>query len=164
MKTFFIIMILLNAVFCSAQQNMVHIDGNSYEGYIFPKFYEKNKNWMPFDSALKRFTPTKEDILIAEKALKEQLEIMNKSLMNQGKNCPVIHENLKRYKRQYFGFINENGEKIVWINLIWDKEKHALKCLSKDLIFVLDGCSHYWNIKVNLNQVKLLDLIVNGSA
>ncbi|MDM8178149.1 hypothetical protein QT327_27955 [Olivibacter sp. 47] len=36
--------------------------------------------------------------------------------------------------------------------------------LPKDIVTPLDGCSHYWNIKVNLDKGEVFDLIINGSA
>lgn len=130
------------------------------KGYIFPK---EQKLYIEADENI-RYTPSREDITKVEETLKEKLGEANKNQPNQGKDCPVIHKNLLKYSRQYVGYINESGEKIVWINLIWDKGKETESRLSKDVIIILDGCSYYWNIKVNLTKETLYDLQVNGSA
>jgi len=49
----------------------------------------------------KRFTPTKQEIDKAEITLQNSLKIINKQLVNQS-STPIIHKNLKKYKRQYF--------------------------------------------------------------
>jgi hypothetical protein len=89
---------------------------------------------------------------------------LNKDLLNQVGNCPVIHKKLSKYKRQYVGTKTENGDKVIWINFIWSKDKDALVKLSEEIIIVLDGCSYYWSVKVNLTTGKLFDLSINGSA
>ncbi|MBE8719146.1 hypothetical protein, partial [Sphingobacterium pedocola] len=81
---------------------------------------------------------------------------------------------LNKYKRRYFGYIDANGDKIIFVNCLW--EKKAVRDFT-DKIFhkasddttwktdkkiVLDGCSYYWNIKVNLTSKALFDLYVNG--
>ena len=152
---------------CSAQVNneAQYIKEDCFEGYIFAKENVKDADWMPFNDMKEKYTPSVSDIIMAERILKEQLgKINKKTLMNQGKGCPIIHRKLSRYKRQYFGYINKSGEKIIWINFIWDKKKDSLKWWNTEVIYILDGCSYFWNIKVNLSTENLFELIVNGSA
>jgi hypothetical protein len=82
--------------------------------------------------------------------------------MNQS-SSPIIHKNLKKYKRQYFGYINEKGEKILYINSLWKKNEKETKWLQQ-IIMVSDGGSHYWNIEYNLETEELENLKVNGYA
>ena len=110
-----------------------------------------------------RFTPTEQEIVRTEKALKRNW-IINKSMINQGGSCPIIHKKLNKYKRQYVGYINSSGEKIIWINFIWKREKGILSKLDKEIIIVLDGCSYFWDINLNLEKEELFNLRVNGSA
>ena len=111
-----------------------------------------------------RFTPIRTEVDQAEKALTEDLEKTNNSLINQdGKYNPIIHKNLKKYNRQYFGYIDKNGDKILLINCFW-KQKNRFVNWKKERVMVLDGGSHYWSIKLNLTTGKLFDLNVNGSA
>lgn len=167
MKILFFNLIFGMSLVCSAQtsDSTYYIKSKCYEGYIFPKENIIDADWMPFNDIRERYTPTNDDIIKAENILKEQLGNINKqALMNQMKGCPIIHKKLNKYKRQYFGYINSNGGKIIWINCVWYKSEDALKLWNKKVITILDGCSYYWNIKINLSQDKLFDLIVNGSS
>jgi hypothetical protein len=111
-----------------------------------------------------RFTPSRTEVDQAEKTLVEDLEELNNPLINQGgKYNPIIHKNLKKYNRQYFGYIDNNGDKILLINCFW-KQKNRFENWTKERVMVLDGGSHYWSIKLNLTTGKLFDLSVNGSA
>lgn len=138
-----------------------HIKGKCFEGFIFPETYV---GFMPLEGVNNRFSPQQEDVLKAEELLKEQIAGINKDLINQTGKCPIVHKKLSKYKRQYIGVITESGDKVVWINFIWGKDKDTLLNLDKEIIIVLDGCSYYWNVKVNLTKEKLVDLSINGSA
>lgn len=133
------------------------INGKGYQGYIFPESYFI---LMTVKNQKERFTPTKNDVQKAEELLNKQIEILNIEQINQVGNCPIIHKKLKKYKRQYVGFLNIDGEKIIWINLIWFKDFDSI--LSKEIVSVQDGCSFFWNIKVNINDGSVFDLNING--
>jgi hypothetical protein len=150
-----ILFLLSNLYFLNAQNVAEHFKTKQFEVAIFP---ESSDEIMPG----KRFTPTKEEIINAENALKSKLKEVNRNFENQY-NLPIIHRNLKKYKRQYFGFINDKGEKILYINSLWKKNEEENKWLQQ-IIMVSDGGSHYWNIEYNLNTDELMNLSVNGSA
>jgi hypothetical protein len=148
-----------------------YIKKNGYEGVIFSKDYIGLMN-----SSDKKFTPTQIDIDSAEIVLKKGVKKVNENRPNQVDNCPVIHRKLKKYKRQYFGFIDPNGDRIIFINCFWDQngfhrfldkvfydETDDTKWKTEEK-FVLDGCSYYWSIKVNLTKKTLFDFGVNGMA
>lgn len=108
-----------------------------------------------------RFTPTKQDIDKAEVALNRDLKTLNRQNLNQT-STPVIHKKLRKYKRQYFGYIDKNGERILLINCFWDKESE--RNWINNRVVVLDGGSYYWNVKYNIDKDKLFDLQINGYA
>lgn len=138
-----------------------YVDGSM--GHIFPKDY--TSALVSFEGVGERYTPTYQDIKKAEEILNEQLEGINVPLAEQGmRGCPVIHKNLHRYGRQYVGYIDNEGNRVVWLNFIIKKDKESLKNLDKEVVVVLDGCSQYWNVKVNLDKSELFDLRVNGIA
>jgi len=137
--------------------NPVFIEGNSFKGYIFPKEY---KNIYYSQNEYSSYTPSKEEIINAETVLKEKLKEINKFKINQDNKCPVIHKQLCKYNRQYFGIIDKNGKKVVYINFIWGKS--TPNNWDREIIVVLDGCSYYWNIKVNITDSLLYDLNING--
>jgi hypothetical protein len=136
------------------------INGKDFTGYIFDK---NHSVLMTVDNQSKRYSPSKEDVFLAESIIKNKLKCLNANLINQGDNCPIIHKKTKKYIRQYVGFINNRNEKIIWINFVW-KDKFSDDKISKDIIQVMDGCSYYWNIKVNLNTKTLNDLNINGQG
>ena len=151
----YIIILFLSSCFIHSQNVAEHFKTRQFEVAIFP---ESSDEIMPG----KRYTPTKEDIIKAENALKSKLKEANRNLENQY-NSPIIHRNLKKYKRQYFGFINDKGEKILYINSLWKKNEEETKWLQQ-IIMVSDGGSHYWNIEYNIETDELINLSVNGSA
>jgi hypothetical protein len=108
-----------------------------------------------------RFTPTKAEVDQAEKALNTQLKGLNTDKLNQY-DTPVIDKNLKKYKRQYFGYINTKGERILFINCFWKKDKDDAQLWLRERIRLLDGGSYYWNIKFRIEKNELFDLDVNG--
>ena len=109
----------------------------------------------------KRFTPTKNEIELAELSLKIELKELNKPLINQH-DSPIIHKRLRKFKRQYFGYINESGHRILLINCFWNKQAHKNWLNSK--VSVLDGGSYYWSINYDLDTLNLYDLYINGSG
>lgn len=138
----------------------IFVNSKDFSGYIFD---ENHLILITIDNQSKRYTPSKEDIFLAENVIKNKLKCLNNDLINQGDKCPIIHKKTKKYIRQYVGFINNRNEKIIWINFIW-KDKFLDNQISKDIIQVMDGCSYYWNIQVNLNTKSLNDLNINGQG
>ena len=121
-----------------------------------------------------RFTPTIDEIEKAEQILKQKLETVNRQGMNQVDDCPIIHKNLKSYRRQYFGYIDSSGHKIIYATFNWDRytlldrihgyHKDENENWKKEKEMILDGCSYHWEIKINLKTEELFDLGVNGIA
>lgn len=135
------------------------INGKGFSGYIFNKDHFILMN---IENEKGRYTPSDDDIYLVENIIKNSIEKANVDLLNQGEGCPIIHKRLKKYTRQYFGFENTKGEKIIYVNFVWKDKKD--KRLSKDIVIVKDGCSYYWSIKVNISQAILYDLQINGRA
>jgi hypothetical protein len=109
-----------------------------------------------------KFTPTRDEIDEAESALKSHLKEMNHKLINQP---PIIHKNLKHYKRQYFGYLDKAGQRILFINCFWSSQDDYFdENWLKSMIYVLDGGSYFWNVKYNLDTGELFELHVNGHA
>ena len=121
-----------------------------------------------------RFTPTIDDIEKSENILNQNLKTKNSQLINQGDNCPVIHNNLKAYRRQYFGYLDSEGNKIIYATFNWDRYTIADRIKGyyrdesdkwkREKEMVLDGCSYHWEIKINLDTEELFDLDVNGAG
>lgn len=140
---------------CYGQNIAENFKTDEFNVAIFP---QEHSEFLPE----KRFTPTKEDIQQAEKALKTNLKFINKNLVNQS-SSPIIHKNLKKYKRQYFGCYDEQGRKYLLINAFWS-DRIEEKGWLNGMVIVMDGGSYYWQIKYYLENEELKDLSVNGYA
>lgn len=147
----FVISILFYS-FNYGQNIAEHFKTNDFDIAFFP---EEHLEFLPS----KRFSPTKEDILKAEKALQSKLKGINSKLINQS-SSPIIHKNLKKYKRQYFGCYDEDGKKYLLIIAFWSNGNYN-DWLNK-MIIVNDGGSYYWDIKYYFDEDDLKDLNING--
>jgi len=93
------------------------VEGKDFKGAIIPADYKINFNK---NQLAQRFTPSKEDIIQAEIALTENY---NKTMkkdprVHRFKKIKNVRSYFKDYVRQYLGYINEEGEKIIWIHLV----------------------------------------------
>lgn len=154
-------LILLITYDCIGQQDTTfkkadHFITNKFDVAIFPANY---LDFIPRP----RFTPTRQDVEKAELALKRNLKNLNKKLINQS-STPIIHEKLNNYKRQYFGYIDKNGNRVLFINCFWSNDKDDSDSWLTERTMVLDGGSYYWNVKYNLDKNELFDLAINGYA
>lgn len=132
-----------------------HYKTDKFDVAIFPKEYDK---FLPE----KRFTPSKDEITFAELALENQLKEINKNRPNQS-SSPIIDKNLNKYKRQYFGGVDENGRKYLLINCFWSERENSNGWLN-GMVIVMDGGSYYWQIKYYIDTNELKNLMVNGYA
>jgi hypothetical protein len=107
-----------------------------------------------------RFNPTKEEIIKVEKLLKISITDINKDHPNQFNKSEYLENNLLKYNRQYFGYINEKGEKVLYINLF----NEAIDCAMDTELIIIDGCSDYWQINFVLGLQKFINFSVNGCA
>lgn len=133
------------------------IEGSYYHGYSFHKNWEVD---FTVESQDGRYTPSNEDIAKAERLIKKRIAYVNRNHENQEGKCPVIDEHMNKYERQYVGFTDIYGYRIVWVNFIWD-ESGKLN-LFDDVILTKGGCAHFWHIKVNIDTEKIYGLEVNG--
>ena len=133
--------------------------GHNYHGYAFHKNWDVDVTVENMDG---RYTPTDEEIAQVEKLVKKRIAYLNRFHENQEGMCPIIDEHLSKYERQYVGFTDVHGYRIVWVNFVWDdKVKNQL---SQDIVLTEGGCGHYWHLKVNLDTEKVYGLEVNGSG
>ena len=172
MKRLLTILLFLKVTsnFLIAQTNEIFEEKN-VKGVIFSKDYiNKAHNWL--DNSY-RFTPTREEIKAFEKNLKLDLKRINTNRWNQKGSCPIIHKNLKKYVRQYLGFIDDSGKKYLLINFLWqdnveenenDEFYNELGDWKKHWQVWFDGCSHFWNVKYYIDSELIFDLQINGSS
>jgi len=148
---------------CFAQDSIVaeHYKTSEFDCAIFPA------TAFSYVTSGKHFTPTHQDIDKAEHALNTKLKKIDSILSDQGGHDPIIYEHLKKYVRQYFGYIDSQGHRILFINCVWkDKEFGEMfdRQFLRDEIMVNDGGSYFWNVKYDMEADKLFDLGVNGQG
>ena len=179
-KSWILLSILIVLLSCStaiqtfqtSDTNKIGVKSSKFRGTIFKDSYQ-DLFVSPVSSHAKRFTPTNEDILLAETILKEQIEKVNTPRINQLKPSQYIDKNINKYFRQYLGYYNENGNRIIHINLAWDKfsifdrikgDEDQRLDFSSGYNFVQDGGSRYWNVNVDLTTKTLYGMSVNGEG
>ena len=141
---------------CVYSQESTLVKEKKYIGYIFKK---EHFVFMSVDNQKERYTPTKKDIEQIEKILEDSIN----SVLKKQKYCntSINRNTLKKYKRQYVGFITKNGNVVIWINFLRNKELEDVE-LSKDIVAVLDGGERYWSIFINLTKTTLYGVHING--
>lgn len=144
------------SVFAQKETTIQLYKTKTFEVAIFPA---GNDSCFPIPD----FTPTHSEVDLAEAALAKDLEKLNQQRINQI-HTPIIHKNLKKYRRQYLGYIDANGDKILIINCLFGKNESFYGDFLTRWIEVKDGGSYYWTIKYNITKNELFDLSVNGYA
>jgi hypothetical protein len=75
-------------------------------------------------------------------------------------NVGVI--NLNNYKRQYVPYVNQKGEKVVWVYCTINERVH--KQWKKELLFAAGGGENYFSVSINLTKKLYQDFLTNGPA
>ncbi|MBO7561632.1 MAG: hypothetical protein J6T04_01945 [Bacteroidales bacterium] len=140
LKSFLFILLLLCCV-PSYSQESKHISGKNYEGYSFPKEF---KIW-GFQPSSNRYTLSNKEINEAEKVLSLNIKKFNQKIIIGGRVVKTKYR-LKKYFRQYIGYLDKDYNVIVLIQL-WKIDKYMIKeqkdILSKDLI------NHFGDSRLN---------------
>jgi len=160
---FLMIIILFNSckstpfVEIKENENAYLMRNNNSIGEVFKENFETNE----IDKSLKRYTPTIEEINQAENILKLDFKKSNKS-----KDGKFISRNLKDYKRQYLGYINSDGDKMLHVSFDLDKKnkKHDDRFWKEEYKMILDGGTSYWIAIINLKTNKVEKIAINGVA
>jgi len=171
MKKLLLIILTLNFGLTFSQEIEL-IESRKFEGTIFPKSYNIPYSENPLIE--KRFTPTKEEIVELEKQLRSDIKKINKNKPNQGKGYgPIIHKRIRKYDRQYIGFIDQYGQRVIYVNFIWNGYSlwESIRGFTKpedswktEWQMIFDGGSRYWNIKYIIDKKEFVEFQVNGVA
>ena len=97
----YIVILFLSSCFIYAQNVAEHFKTKQFEVAIFPESSDEIMQG-------KRFTPTKEEIIKAENALKSKLKEVNRNFENQY-NSHIIHKNLKKYIKIIFTILKRQN-------------------------------------------------------
>lgn len=139
-------------------ENAYLIRNKNSIGEVFKYNFKTNE----IDKSLERFTPTIEEINQAEL-------ILNKDFLNKIKSeieGKFIRKNLNDYKRQYLGYIDSNGDKIVFISFFLDRsiKKQDDQFWKEEYRIIFDGGASFWVAEINLKASKVKNIFVNGVA
>ncbi|MCF0211359.1 MAG: hypothetical protein HUK17_00480 [Bacteroidales bacterium] len=134
----------------------MEVSGPNYHGYAFPNDWEVDLTVEGQDG---RFTPEDADIAKAEKLMQKKIAYLNRYHENQEGKVPIIDEHLSNYERQYVGFTDIHGYRIIYINALWDASLKGK--LGRDIVRTSGGGPYYWSVKVNLDTEKVYGLMVN---
>ena len=152
--------IALATLFCSCSSYEPSFD----YAQIYPDSVEKKYQFPDYQ---RHSDLTNEDLEKAEELLLSALEEYK-----AGQETILTKEALQSYKRQYVSYINNEGQRIIWINgfcrilevptevrlgeyeaLPWDWKN--------EIIEVDDGGPCYWRATINMDNKKG-DLMING--
>lgn len=139
-------------------ENAYLIRNNNSIGEVYKDNFETNE----IDKSLIRFTPTIIEVNQAEL-------ILNKEFLNKIKrevDGKFIRKNLNNYKRQYLGYIDSKGEKIIFISFFLDKniKKQEDQYWKEEYRIMFDGGASFWVAEINLKTSKVKNIFVNGVA
>ncbi len=127
---------------------------------IFPKDY--TIEWV---DSTHWWTPTVYDIEQAEELIKSDIKKRlkkPKTALEADLSAALKREKLETYYRQCVGLIDSSGNQIVWVNFICSTQIHRYPDWQDKMISVRGGGACYFNLKVNLTNHEVYDLIVNG--
>lgn len=151
-----ILILVLSSQLLNAQS--FYVEGKGYKGYVFDKDHFV---FMSIENQKERYTPRQIDISAVEQLLKDSIDYIMKD-QNDCSKQEINKHAIKKYRRQYVGFITKDNEIIIWINFLKKDRNFSNKDLSTNIVSVLDGGCNFWSISVNLTKRKLFNLHING--
>ncbi|WP_321516864.1 hypothetical protein [Marinifilum fragile] len=134
------------------------VEHENFIGYIFPENYHGHI----VDKKNKTFTLSKIEVLKIESILLNQYNLIHKSdsRVIKYKRKKNVGKYLRKFDRQYLGFINESGEKSAAIILAnrHGKGKYYFECFERVMTF---GFGEFYEknqryFVINLDKEKLI--------
>jgi hypothetical protein len=164
-KKLLFLLIYILIVSCQSKSSFIEIKSNENAYLIRNKHsigevYKENFKFDFIEKSNQRFTPSIDEVNQAEILLKAELKKSN------GKNKRFILKNWKDYKRQYFGYLNSNDEKILNVTFFLNEDiKNQNDQIWKEQYeFYLDGGPANWIAKINMSSRKVEVIAINGVA
>jgi hypothetical protein len=166
MKSIVIFLLIMGFASISSGQKIIKVEkvseystyvtGNNFEGVIFNTDYKFNPKY-------KRFTPTLKQIEFFENSIIGDLNEIYKVEANAYKkrSIPEILKRLTKYRRQYFGYINEKGNKVIEAHFFLVKDR-TIGWKTGEVI-VRDGGFGFWQLTF-VGTDTLFEFSVNGTA
>lgn len=158
-------LIFMLIVSCQSKSSFVEIKSNENAYLIRNKHsigevFKENFIFDVIEKSNQRFTPSIDEVNQAEILLKAEFKKSN------GKNKRFILKNWKDYKRQYFGYLNSNDEKILFVSFFLNEEVENQndQFWRERYEFYLDGGPANWVAKMNMSSRKVEVITINGVA
>jgi hypothetical protein len=162
MKTFLILTLSLIIIGCSNEpQNKESLGSASNEEKFLP---DSNYVVIQYDNQKHQYKfETGNSTSLNVEELKQIAQILDSAIDEHNKKVESHFQiSTLDYKRQYLPILNENNEKVIWINFncgTW------AEVFEKDEIYeVMDGGNCHFNITINLTTKTYYNLFVNGYA
>ena len=156
-------LIFMLIVSCQSKSSFVEIKANENAYLIRNKHsigevFKENFKFDVIEKSNQRFTPSIDEVNQAEILLKAEFKKSN------SKNKRFILKNWKDYKRQYFGYLNSNDEKILFVSFFLNEEVKNLndQLWKEKHEFYLDGGPANWIAKMNMSSRKVEVIRING--
>ena len=93
----------------------VHVVTNEFECVIFCP----NNNSYHVGYSETKWMPTDEDVLLCDKIIRNFVNKKERKKAVVVGNSPIIHENFDKYVRQYMGYVDKHGRKILRVRYVW---------------------------------------------
>jgi len=143
----------LDSYSIKTQGVVTKINKCQYKGYSFDNSFGVGS----FPPENNQITLDLPQIDLAEKILIDSIESFIQT--NNINELDISQKSLKRYFRQYLGYLNKDQEVVVLI--LFHKHKR-LKDLSSRVFGFRDGAD--WCIEVNIHSKKIYNLKINGKS
>ncbi|WP_420400942.1 hypothetical protein [Flagellimonas sp.] len=149
-------LLLLNLGICHGQSDYVVLnDKEAHENLIDLLIY------LPKSAA--PTTISTSEMTRVNSMMKDCIRTYNDGLKKSGENRKHFKKykilNLRHYKIQYVPYVNEKGEKEIWINGFCDSMGTDWK---KEVIFVFDGGNCFFEIRLNLTTGECHSIGISG--
>ncbi|MBK7689718.1 MAG: hypothetical protein IPK62_06495 [Bacteroidetes bacterium] len=107
-----------------------------------------------FSGSIQPYVAKPKDIKVCELLLSKAFqEAQRKGLIDIGRN-------VADYSRQFYGFVAKNGDTVIWVNCIFDKD-HSLGTKLDKIILNEGGGDNFFRIKVSIKRKVYFDFEVN---
>lgn len=151
------IIIFLISYLCSVGQTKYpdHYKTDLFEGVLFGK---SDNVFVKFGAT----NPTRKEVDAAERILVHKVDSIQKDF-NDSSRIPIeIGEKYKDYKRQYFAYLNEKGQKILIISCYYSPGLFSENKWAMTPKIIEDGWDNYWKISFYTATHQFFDFQVNS--
>lgn len=98
--------------------------------------------------------------------ISDTLDILNKAAIELNSKAKKERSvaDIHNYNLQLLSILNEENQKVVWVNALCRNSNPDVAQWKKSIIIVSDGGNCYFNLYINLTKKTYENFIVNGEA